>query len=84
MTLLAWITLLLARCRCTTDCRRAPGRAWLLLLSYAFYAWWSWRFLPVLVVLTLPTMRSRRVSPRPDRRPATAATPTAGSGPGSR
>jgi len=26
---------------------------WLLLLSYAFYAWWAGRFLPVLVLLTL-------------------------------
>jgi len=35
---------------------RLPPRAqiyWLLLLSYAFYTWWAWQFLPVLVFLTL-------------------------------
>jgi alginate O-acetyltransferase complex protein AlgI len=35
---------------------RLPSRAqvcWLLLVSYAFYAWWAWQFLPLLVVLTL-------------------------------
>jgi len=44
---------------------------WLLLLSYAFYAWWAWHFLPLLAGLTLVTYAiAARIAvwPRDDRR----------------
>ncbi len=50
---IAWIALLVAA---VLVYHRLPARAqigWLLALSYAFYAWWAWRFLPVLIILTL-------------------------------
>lgn len=53
--LVAWVTLLVVA---VLVYHRSPAHArtgWLLVLSYAFYAWWAWRFLPVLIVLTLGT-----------------------------
>ena len=51
---------------------RLPARAqchWLLILSYAFYAWWAWRFLPVLLFLTVANyfIAARIGAPQPSR-----------------
>ena len=51
--LAVWIALLVVA---VLVYHRLPARAqtyWLLLLSYAFYTWWAWQFLPVLLFLGL-------------------------------
>lgn len=54
-----------------------PARArapWLLLLSYAFYAWWAWRFLPLLLLLTAATyFVAKRIAATPPSREARRA-----------
>src|SRR6185369_340621 len=61
--LTVWVGLLLAAVLVYHWLPARAQIAWLLLLSYAFYAWWAWRFLPVLAFLTLTTYAiSRRLA----------------------
>jgi D-alanyl-lipoteichoic acid acyltransferase DltB (MBOAT superfamily) len=55
MSALEWIAVLIGAVAVYHLLPQRAQKLWLLLLSYGFYAWWAWRFLPVLALLTVAT-----------------------------
>lgn len=66
MILSVWIVALIAALLVYHLLRGRAQIYWLLLLSYGFYAWWAWQFLPVLALLTVTTYAvAARIAARP-------------------